>query len=147
MKLKNMDEQFAIYGMLFSLSNRIQTIGDKEFADITMKQHFLMIVLGMLHEPPTLKEMGDIIGCSYQNVKRMSIQLEKNQYLEIVADAKDKRKLRLRPTGKFEKIAEESKVETMIFMQNLYGKINHHDLEITLRTLKRMDQNLGGQIE
>lgn len=43
MKLENIDIEYAIYGMLFSLSNRIQTIGDKEFNDITVKQHFVLI--------------------------------------------------------------------------------------------------------
>ena len=54
MKLENIDKQYAIYGMLFSLSNRIQTIGDKAFEGITIKQQFLMIALGMFEQPPTL---------------------------------------------------------------------------------------------
>lgn len=52
MKLTNITEEYAIYGTLFSLSNRIQTIGDKEFKDITLKQHFFMIALKMFNSPP-----------------------------------------------------------------------------------------------
>ena len=52
-----------------------------------MKQHFLMIVLNMLTPyHPTLKETAQLVGCSYQNVKRMGAQLEKCGYLHIVAD-------------------------------------------------------------
>lgn len=147
MKLKNIDEQYAIYGMLFSLSNRIQTIGDKDFKDITIKQHFLMIGLSMFENPPTLKEMGELIGCSYQNVKRMAEHLQKESYLNIVQDKNDKRKLLLVSTGKLEKQAEETREVSVKFMDNLYKNINKQDLETTLKTLKKMDKNLGGMIE
>lgn len=147
MKLGDIDERYVIYGMLFSLSNRIQTIGDKEFEDITLKQQFLMIALELFEAPPTLKDMGELIGCSYQNVKRMAQHLQKEGYLDIVQDQHDRRKLLLINTGKMEKVAEESREKTVNFMENLYREIPSEDLSITLRTLKRMDQNIGGIIE
>lgn len=147
MKFENMDVRYLIYGTLFSLSNRIQTIGDKELKDITIKQHFLMIGLGMFENPPTLREMGDLIGCSYQNVKRMAEHLQKEGYLNIVQDQKDRRKLLLVTTGKIESRAEESREMTSKFMDTLYHEISEQELETTLSTLKKMDQNLGGIIE
>lgn len=147
MKINHFTEEYAIYGMLFSLSNRIQTIGDKEFYDITMKQHFLMVALELFKEPPTLKQMGELIGCSYQNVKRMANQLEKNGYLFIQHDKVDKRKLLLVSTGKIKQMAEESQEVTINFMKGLYQNISRDDLKITLDTLKKMDQNIGGLIE
>lgn len=147
MKLDNIENKYAIYGMLFSLSNRIQTIGDRELDNITMKQQFLMIGLGMFEKPPTLKEMGELIGCSYQNVKRMAEQLKKNGYLDIVQDKTDRRKLLLVSTGKIEQEAEQSRDRTAQFMEGLYQGIEEKELEVTLRTLKIMDQNIGGIIE
>lgn len=147
MKLENVADEYAIYGTLFSLSNRIQTIGDKTFKDITLKQQFMMIALGMFPEPPTLKEMGELIGCSYQNIKRMAEHLQKENYLWIRQDEKDKRKLLLVSTGKMEKMAEKNRKETIAFMENLYRDIPKEDLRTTLRTLMKMDQNIGGVIE
>ncbi len=147
MKINHYTEEYAIYGMLFSLSNRIQTIGDKEFADITIKQHFLMIALELFVEPPSLNQMGGLIGCSYQNVKRMAIQLEKNGYLVIQQDKLDKRKLLLVQTGKMKQSSEESKDATIKFMKELYQGISREELIITLNTLKKMDRNIGGHIE
>ena len=147
MKLINISEEYAIYGTLFSLSNRIQTIGDGEFQNITLKQHFLLIALEMFDAPPTLKEMGELIGCSYQNVKRIAEHLEKTGYLEIKRDQKDKRKLLLIPTDKIEKEAKQNRAKTMAFMEGLYKNISKEDLVVTLRTLIKMDQNLGGTIE
>lgn len=147
MNINHIKVEYGIYGMLFSLSNRIQTMGDKEFSDITMKQHFLMVALELFEEPPTLKEMGELIGCSYQNVKRMATQLEKNGYLLIQQGKEDKRKLLLISTGKLEKMAEEAREVTMRFMEGLYKGISKEDLKITLETLKKMDKNLGGIIQ
>lgn len=147
MKINHVTKEYGIYGMLFSLSNRIQTIGDKEFNDITMKQHFFMIALELFDEAPTLKQMGELMGCSYQNVKRMATQLEKRNYLIIQQSEEDKRKLLLVSTGRFEKLAIESREATMKFMKNLYKEIPQENLEVTLHTLKKMDQNLGGLIE
>lgn len=147
MKLENITEEYAIYGLLFSLSNRIQTIGDKDFEDITLKQQFLMIALELFDEAPTLKEMGDLIGCSYQNVKRMAAQLEKSGYLILQKDSTDKRKIRLVSSGKIEQIAEKNRQKTIAFMSNLYHNIPKKDLAVTLKTLKQMDKNIGGIIE
>lgn len=147
MNIKGIDEQYGIYGMLFSLSNRIQTIGDKEFLNITMKQHFMMIVLDMFEHPPTLSEMGEVIGCSYQNVKRMAEALQKEDYLIIEKDSIDKRKLLLKSTGKFQEMTSEQKFKTVEFMETLYKNIPREDLEVTLKTLKKMDGNIGGIIQ
>jgi DNA-binding MarR family transcriptional regulator len=147
MKLQNVEPEQAIYGTLFSLSNRIQTIGDKEFKDITLKQQFLLIGLGMFTQPPTLKEMGELIGCSYQNVKRMANHLEKEGYLKLIQDEEDKRKILLVPTDKIGKTAKESEEASIQFMHRLYKNISREDMEITLKTLMAMDKNLGGVIE
>lgn len=147
MKLTGISEEYAIYGLLFSLSNRIQTIGDKEFTDITMKQYFLMVALELFENPPTLKEMAELIGCSYQNVKRMAGHLQSEEYVNIIKDCNDKRKLLLVSTGKLEKMADSNREKTVVFMSQLYKSIPREDLVITLQTLMKMDQNIGGIIE
>lgn len=147
MNLDNIESRYAIYGMIFSLSNRMQTIGDKVFQDITMKQQFLMVGLEMFEKPPTLKEVGELIGCSYQNVKRMAEQLQKNGYLQIVQDERDRRKLLLVSTGKMDAENEKNQEKTVQFMNTLFRNLDEKDLEITLNTLKIMDKNIGGKIE
>lgn len=147
MKLTNITEEYAIYGTLFSLSNRIQTIGDKEFEDITLKQHFFMIALKMFDSPPTLKDMADLMGCSYQNIKRMANHLQDNNYLTIVQDSNDKRKLLLVSTNKIDELDRSNMEKTIAFMSQLYKNIPREDLEITLKTLIKMDHNIGGILE
>lgn len=77
----------------------------------------------------------------------MAQQLQKNGYLTIKQDEIDKRKLLLESTGKIQAMAETNRSATIQFMRNLYKDIPKEDLVVTLRTLMRMDQNLGGVIE
>lgn len=148
MNLKGIDEKYAIYGMLFSLGNRIQTYGDSVFTDITMKQHFMMTALEMYKEKaPSLKEVGDLIGCSYQNVKRMATNLEKNGYLHIVQDKNDRRRLTLVGTGKFEELNAKLMEQTIEFMSRLYNNITKEELQVTLQTMIKMECNIGGNIQ
>ena len=134
-----------MYGMLFAVSNRIQAIGDSQFEDITMKQHFLMIVLGMLWpQTPTLNETARLVGCSYQNVKRMAAQLQKSGYLRIVPDEQDHRKQRLIATEKFARVNTEKQAMADAFMNTLYRDISDEELRSAIRVLRRMYENLGG---
>jgi DNA-binding MarR family transcriptional regulator len=91
--------------------------------------------------------MGELIGCSYQNVKRMADHLQKEGYLNIEQDEMDRRKLLLVSTGKIEQIAEMQRNRTIEFMTSLYQGIPRKELEVTLHTLMKMDHNIGGIIE
>lgn len=142
MKTDGIGEEYTIYGILFSLSNRIQAIGDKEFKDIPMKQHFMMIALGKFMQAPTLREMAEFMGCSYQNVKRMAENLQKEGYLNIVLHSQDRRKLLLESTGKFEQFEDETSNKSSEFMAGLFKDISDEDLSVTLKTMMKMEKNI-----
>jgi len=143
MELTKFDNKYMIYGMLFAVSNRIQTFGDEQFEDITMKQHFMMIVLEMYGKnAPTLSELADAVGCSYQNIKRMAVNLEKNQYVSIVEDDKDKRKRNVIMTDKFRRMGESNRKMTQTFMEGLYSGISEEELGIAVNVLKKMENNI-----
>ena len=143
--LDGISDRLTLYGMLFAVSNRIQAIGDNQFDDMTMKQHFLMIVLGMIQPSrPTLNETARLVGCSYQNVKRMAAQLEKSGYVSIVPDTQDRRKQRLVASEKFTRVNAEKQAMADAFMNTLYRDIPDDDLRGAIRALRRMDENLGG---
>lgn len=149
MEIAGFDNKYMTYGMLFAVSNRIQTFGDEQFTDITMKQHFMMIVLELYGEKsPTLSELADTVGCSYQNIKRMATNLEKNNYISIVEDDKDKRKRHIIMTDKLRKMDESSMKMTQAFMEGLYSGISDEELGFVVNVLKKMDDNIkhmGGE--
>lgn len=147
MKKANISSEYYIYGLLFSLSNRIQKIGDGVFEDMTIKQHFFMLGLFLFQSPPSLKEMADLIGCSYQNIKTMAKNLEEKGFLSIEKSPEDRRRLLLIATDKFEKVADKQKDLSQDFMEGMYRNIPKENVKITFETLHAMDKNLGGSLK
>jgi DNA-binding MarR family transcriptional regulator len=143
MEIIGFDNKYMVYGMLFAVSNRIQTFGDEQFKDITMKQHFMMIVLELYgDQAPTLTELAEAVGCSYQNIKRMAENLEKKDYVSIVKDDKDRRKRHIIRTDKFHQLGEDSRNLTQAFMEGLYSGIKEEELSNVVSVLTKMEDNI-----
>ena len=144
MNLEELDPRYVLYGALSVLDNRLQACQNNAYPDMTMKQHFLLVSVNLFGDDfPTLKQAGDLLGCSYQNVKRLADQLEAKGYLRILADAADKRKLRLVPTSKFKELDAEKNHLAEQFMSQLYSGVSDEDLRTTLKTIQKMTCNIS----
>lgn len=137
-----MPDSYVLYGTLFALCNRIQTMGDGEFEDITMKQHFLLVCLSVFEAPPSLKELSNRMGCSYQNVKRMALALQKNGYISLNQDEYDHRRLNICITEKVKELSNERADATQKFMELLYKGISSENIAVTRQTLEQMWSNI-----
>jgi len=147
MKQKNefdgLPYEVLLYGTLFSLSNRIQAIGDEVFPDITMKQHFVLMTLNLFQgSTPNLKEVAEIVGCSYQNIKKIMISLEKKKYIKIERSKEDKREYKILLTNKIKKISSDIEKDANDFITSLYTDIPKECLLNTLSVLNKMADNL-----
>lgn len=147
MNFEGITSEYVLYGYLFALTNRIQTLGDKAFGEVTIKQHFLLISLGVFEEAPSLKELACFMGCSYQNVKRMAVALEQKGFLKIKPDETDHRKTKLHLTEKVNKLGAEHEKVIADFMKEMYCGIDKEDIAITAKTIQKMNGNLGGRLE
>lgn len=73
----------ALFCNVFILQNRLQTACEKIQTDISMKQWLLLAMLEQCPEPRTLTNVGKLMGCSRQNVKKLAAALEKKGYLTM----------------------------------------------------------------
>lgn len=91
-----------VFGGIFAIANKLQSIGDIFLEEITTKQWFLLAVIGQFFKetPPAISEIAEIMGTSRQNVKQISLKLEKKGFVEIHRDKKDSRILRVNLTEK-----------------------------------------------
>lgn len=124
------EKQRYIFGSIFLLSNRLQTIGDRYLKDITTKQWFLMVVIGQFgdHEP-TLSEVAKEMGTSRQNLKQIATKLQDKGFLRIRKDENDSRILRLSITEKSEKFWEGRIQQDIDFINNLFVGITPKELD------------------
>lgn len=145
MDFKKMDPRYLMYGSLSVLDNRIAALQSEEFKDLTMKQHFLLVSIGTFDDNPTLSDVSQLIGCSYQNVRKMAEQLQVKGYLTICKDEEDKRKLRLVPAEKLMNLTQDKQEVTQQFMDRMYRDISEDDLMTALSVILKMTENISGE--
>ena len=142
--INSMDKRFALFGYFFAMSNRLQTVGDRFYEEITCKQFFLMICLRLFENgAPTINELSEIMGCSHQNVKSIAGKLEEKGYLEIRPDSDDARKLRIRLTNKADSLAKKYQKKELDFIDMLFTGISDKQIETTFKTLEKMEENIN----
>ena len=74
----------AVFASIFILQNRLQTAGEKLQTEISMKQWLLLAMAECCPEPRTLTNIGEVMGCSRQNIKKLAAALEKKGFVRLV---------------------------------------------------------------
>lgn len=73
----------AIFASLFILQNRMQTACEKLQTEITMKQWMMLAMTESCPEPKTLTRIGNLMGCSRQNIKKLAMALERKGFVRL----------------------------------------------------------------
>lgn len=94
-------QKASIFASIFTVSNKLQALGDRLDRQITIKQWlFLAAISNSAVEAPSISEISALIGTSRQNVKKMAQLLEKQGFVNIRRDPGDARVLRVAQTAK-----------------------------------------------
>lgn len=117
----------ALFTNLFIQQNRIQTAFEKIEPDISLKQWMLLGITESCPEPKTLTRVGQLMGCSRQNVKQLADSLAKKGYLSIAKGGSRSVCLELTEDGKhrYEEIYGTRKE----FLEQLYCIFNDKEIE------------------
>lgn len=89
-----------IFAGIFITENKLHAAYDR-FGIITCKQWLLLAVLQAFTNEPDLSSLGEAMGCSRQNVKKISLSLEKEGYIELKNSNKDARRIVIHKTKKY----------------------------------------------
>ena len=81
---ENIDNKQYIFASIFILANRLQTACEKIQKDITMKQWLMLALISKTDSKQNLSDIGKIMGCSRQNVKKLARPLQEKGYIEFV---------------------------------------------------------------
>jgi DNA-binding MarR family transcriptional regulator len=142
---QNVDDQHVIFALIFMLSNQLQTIGDSFFEEVSTKQWFVMLVLGVMEGySPTLGELSEAVGSSHQNVKQLVLKMEQKGYVEISKDAKDARRLRIKLTPKSEAFHKLYEEKSRIFLEKLFEGFQQEELAAAKKVMGMMRDKLEG---
>ncbi len=136
------EASYFLIGLLSAFDNRFQALADKVMKELTWKQFFAIICTNMCKEPPTIKELAEIMGSSHQNVKQILLKLEKKGFAEICEDAHDKRKQRVCLTEYCMKFCQANDNVAGAVMAQMFTGIPEEQLQTTIGTILQIEKNM-----
>jgi len=90
----------AIFSTLFIAGNKLQTLFDNHIPEVSLKQFMLLSIIRQSNEPLTFTQLGNILGCSRQNIKKLADILMKKGFIIIQKSPHDTRAMCIKPTEK-----------------------------------------------
>jgi len=145
-KLEMMNDQQYLFGSIFVVSNRMDTLLQREFNrfDITTKQWFLSAIIeNLFDKPPTMKEAAKEMGSSHQNVKQVALKLEQKGLLILGKDKKDARVTRLKLTENSYDFWKKIRGDREVFTEALFKDIDKEELAAARRVMQKMLSNIN----
>lgn len=142
-------QQKAIFSTLFIAGNRLQTLFDKTIPELSLKQFMLLSVARQSEKPLTFTQLGELLGCSRQNIKKLADALAKKGFITVRQSPSDGRAVTVCPTKRAEDyfrneffpyqedlkrlfaVYTDQEIETLfVLLSRLYAGIDHLEGEI-----------------
>ena len=139
---RDLDESLFLLGLLSVFDNRYQAKADGFYQEISWKQFFSIICISLCKEPPSIKELSEIMGSSHQNVKQILLKLEKKGFVQIVVDDADRRKQRVLLTEKTMRFCEEHQEKADKIVGSIFQGVSNEQKQITIQTILQMEENI-----
>lgn len=139
-----MDENRAFlmsqtYATLFSVMNKIKSLGDKSIGELTSRQ--LMVFIAILHLPEeeaTLKCVASKLGATKQSTAQVIESLKKRGLLETVPSKLDGRAVNIKILDKARPVFEDSNKKGWKFFDKLFHEFTTNELEVFWTMLKKL---------
>ena len=137
-KFETMDKRLIIFGNLFLVANRLQTVMDSQMEGLTAKQWLVLTMLGMFDEPPTLKQLAKMCNTSHQNTKQLVLKLESKGFLEVTKDPKDARAMRICATAKCTEWELANQENNAKFVNQMFFTLTQEEILVTMTSLLKI---------
>lgn len=141
-KVTELDKRLLSYVNVFLLSNRLETIMDRNLKEISTKQWIALIMLGTFENPPTLKELAEKCGITHQSAMQLVKKLQGKGYVTIVTDQKDKRAIRIIATDQRDRWTDQYAEENMQNIRTLFSDLTEREIEIFCKAQFKMYERL-----
>ena len=130
-----------IFSLFFILQNKMQTLFDNQWDEITSKQWLILIISNAFPNPPSLTEVAQHAGCSRQNVKKIVAVLEKKGFVKLVTEKKT-RAVRIVLTQKFHDFYEPFLEKSSWGINNLFEGMTDDEIETFFTLLNKLRNNV-----
>lgn len=144
------NQRKAIFSSLFIVGNKLQTIFDNHIPQISLKQFMLLSIVRQSREPLTFTQLGNILGCSRQNIKKLAEILEKKGFVIMRKSPHDTRAICICPTDKVNDFFENDFSKYQEELQYLFEVYTDEEIKTLFILLSKMYagiENLEKKIE
>lgn len=133
---------YFLLGLLSAFDNRFQAMADKAMEELSWKQFFTIICINLCKGNPSINELAEILGSSHQNVKQILLKLEKKGFVNIYADAKDRRRQRIELTDYCKEFCKKNDEMSKQIMTKMFEGVSQEQLQMTIQTIIQIENNL-----
>lgn len=138
----NMSQKAYIYGAIYSLSNRLQALGDKIDPEISTKQWFVLAAVSKFNDKvPNIGDIANMLGTSRQNVKKIAKILEEKGYLKLTKGKKDSRNIELVLTESCFEYFRSRENQEEEYINQLFSGIDDNMLDLLYNSMIKLVEN------
>ncbi len=136
------NQRKAIFSTLFIAGNKLQTLFDNHIPELSLKQFMLLSVVRQSKEKLTFTELGNLLGCSRQNIKKIAEVLEKKGFVTIQQSSYDTRAFGICPTQKAEDYFQNDFLEYQKELKYLFEVYTEEEIKTLFILLSRLYQGI-----
>ena len=128
----------AVFSTLFIAGNRLQTLFDNHIPEISLKQFMLLSIVRQSNEQLTFTQLGNLLGCSRQNIKKLANILMKKGFITIQPSPLDTRAMCICPTEKVNAYFENDFLEYQRELGYLFEVYTDEEIETLFILLSKL---------
>lgn len=128
----------AIFSTIFIAGNKLQTLFDKNIPEISLKQFMLLSMVRQSEEQLTLTQLGNLLGCSRQNIKKLADVLMKKGFITMEQSPMDTRAMCICPTEKVNDYFENDFLRYQEELQHLFAVYSEKEIETLFILLSKL---------
>lgn len=141
--MNDVKDKAYIFGSIFTLSNKLQILGDKFDRNLTVKQWLLLAgICKSRNDMPTISEVAGLIGNSRQNVKKMVLILEKEGFVTIEKNSNDARAQKIRLTKKCLDYLLQREKRELKFLEQLFEGFQSIEIKDLANGISKLEKNI-----
>lgn len=132
------NKEKAIFSTLFIAGNKLQTLFDNRIPEVSLKQFMLLSIVRQSKEQLTFTQLGNLLGCSRQNIKKLADVLAKKGFITINQSPFDTRALYICPTDKVNDYFQNSFLEYQKELKYLFEVYTDKEIETLFILLSKL---------
>ena len=138
------DQRKAIFSTLFVAGNKLQTLFDKNIPEVSLKQFMLLSIARQSKEPLTFTQLGELLGCSRQNIKKLATVLEKKGFIVLRPSPLDTRAMCICCTQKAKTYFEEDFSRYQGELERLFAVYTEKEIKTLFTLLSKLYAGIEG---